>query len=91
MSQYSSYPLSSANNAQGQRISYKTRGITILLALFFGGFGVHRFYLNRPGSGVLYAVFFWTFIPAIVALIEILLLLMMSNREFDRKYNMEAD
>ncbi len=90
MSQYASYPLSSEYNSRTQRISDKSRGIAILLAIFFGGIGVHRFYLNRPGTGVTYVLFCWTFIPAILAFFEIILMLMMSNREFDHKYNMEA-
>lgn len=44
----------------------------VLLALFLGGFGIHHFYLGRTLAGVLSVVFFWTFIPAIFALIEIL-------------------
>ena len=70
------------------RVSSKTRGIAVLLALFFGGLGIHRFYLNRPGTGVLYLIFCWTFIPAIVALVEVVLFLMMSDRQFDQNYNM---
>ena len=45
-----------------------------LLAIFFGGLGVHKFYLGKTGMGCLYLVFFlfffWTFIPAIIGLIE---------------------
>jgi TM2 domain-containing membrane protein YozV len=43
----------------------------ILLALFLGGFGVHHFYLGQLIAGVCYLLFFWTFIPAILALIEL--------------------
>ncbi|WP_424151011.1 TM2 domain-containing protein [Selenomonas noxia] len=42
----------------------------VLCALLLGGFGVHKFYTGRIGLGILYLVLFWTFIPAIVALIE---------------------
>jgi len=41
-----------------------------LLAFFLGGFGAHKFYFGQIGIGVLYAIFIWTFIPSIVALIE---------------------
>lgn len=41
-----------------------------ILAFFVGGFGVHKFYAGRTGSGVLYLLFCWTFIPAIIAFIE---------------------
>jgi TM2 domain-containing membrane protein YozV len=42
----------------------------IVLALFLGGFGAHHFYLGKAGLGVLYVLFCWTFIPAIIALFE---------------------
>lgn len=32
----------------------KDTGTAYLLLIFFGGWGVHRFYLNSPGMGVLY-------------------------------------
>ena len=41
-----------------------------LLAFFLGGLGAHKFYFGQIGIGVLYAIFVWTFIPSIVALIE---------------------
>jgi TM2 domain-containing membrane protein YozV len=73
----------------GQQIgtgTEKNRIVAALLALFLGGFGVHRFYLGRSGSGVLYLLFFWTFIPAILALIEFVRLLLMSEETFHQKY-----
>ncbi len=42
----------------------------LLLALFLGGLGIHHFYLNKIGLGILYLIFSWTLIPLIVALIE---------------------
>ena len=44
--------------------------VGILLALFLGTFGVHHFYLRRTGLGVLYCVFFWSGVPAILGFIE---------------------
>lgn len=58
--------------------------VGVLLALFLGGFGAHRFYLNQVGLGVVYVVFCWTLIPAMIAFVEIFL---MSNRV--RVYNEE--
>jgi TM2 domain-containing membrane protein YozV len=48
----------------------KDEVIGVLLAIFFGGFGIHHFYLRRNGLGVLYLVFFWTGISAIFGLID---------------------
>jgi len=44
--------------------------VGILLALFLGTFGVHHFYLRRTGLGVLYCLFFWTGITAVLGVIE---------------------
>lgn len=75
-------PLSAASFSQP-----KSRIAAALLAIFLGGFGIHKFYLNRAGWGVLYLVFFWTWIPAIVGFIEGLIYLINSDDEFARKYN----
>lgn len=57
-----------------------------LLVLLLGGIGIHKFYLGQGGLGVVYLLFCWTFIPTIVAFIEALVLLGMSEREFATKY-----
>jgi len=44
--------------------------VGVLLAVFLGNFGLHHFYLRRTGLGVLYLLFSWTGIPAILGLIE---------------------
>jgi TM2 domain-containing membrane protein YozV len=51
-------------------IPRKSRGLAVALALFLGGFGFHKFYLEKPGVGLLYFLFCWTFIPAIISLFE---------------------
>ncbi|MBI1260087.1 MAG: NINE protein [Rhizobiales bacterium] len=68
----------------------KNRITAAILALVLGGIGIHRFYLGNTGLGLLYLVFFWTFIPAIVAFVEFLIFLFMSDEEFDRSYNSGA-
>ena len=64
----------------------RSRLVAALLALFLGGFGIHKFYLGRVGWGIVYLLFCWTFLPAIVGFIEGILLLVMSDSEFDTKY-----
>ncbi|HVU44836.1 MAG TPA: NINE protein [Terracidiphilus sp.] len=44
--------------------------VGVLLALFLGSFGIHHFYLRRTGLGVLYCIFFWSGIPAILGFFE---------------------
>lgn len=41
-----------------------------LFAFLLGGFGVHKFYAGKVGLGIVYLLFCWTFIPAIIALVE---------------------
>ncbi|MGC3998751.1 MAG: NINE protein [Anaeromyxobacter sp.] len=64
----------------------RSKVVAALLAFFLGGFGAHKFYLGRWGWGIVYMLFFWTMIPGIVAFIEFILLLVMSEEEFQRKY-----
>lgn len=66
--------------------SSRNRTVAALLAFFVGGLGFHRFYLGRTVSGVLYLIFCWTFIPAILAFIETIRLLLMSDAAFAQKY-----
>ena len=54
--------------------SKKNTTTAIILAALIGGLGAHRFYMGEIGLGIVYAVFCWTFIPALAALIECFLL-----------------
>lgn len=42
----------------------------VLLALFLGGLGAHKFYLGQTGMGFVYLLFCWTYIPAIISFFE---------------------
>lgn len=65
----------------------RNRTTAAIFAFFFGWFGVHKFYLGQSGAGVVYLLFCWTFIPAIIAFIEAIVLLSMSDAEFNARYN----
>ena len=58
-----------------------------ILAIFTGGLGIHKFYLNKTAQGVLYLCFCWTGIPGILAFIDGIILFSMSNEDFNAKYN----
>lgn len=64
----------------------KSKNIAALLAFFLGGLGVHKFYLGKTFQGIIYLVFCWTSIPAIIAFIECIMFLLMSDAEFQKKY-----
>lgn len=64
----------------------KDRTTAGIFALLLGGLGAHHFYLGNVGRGVLYLLFFWTFIPAIAGFIEGILYLTKTDEEFQQKY-----
>lgn len=57
-----------------------------ILAILLGGLGVHKFYQGNTKNGVLYLCFFWTAIPAILGLIEGILMLLADEREYEEKW-----
>lgn len=65
----------------------KSKTTAILLAFFLGGLGIHRFYLGQNGRGLLYLLFSWTGIPFIISIIDAIMLLIMSEESFTKKYN----
>ena len=70
----------------GNSPSGRNRTTAALFALLLGGLGVHKFYLGKVGQGVLYLIFFWTFIPAIIGFIEGIIYLTKSDQEFAAEY-----
>ena len=72
---------------QNGNSSGKSRITAALLAVFLGCFGVHKFYLRKPIQGILMLAFCWTFVPSFIALVEFILLLCSTDREFAQKYD----
>jgi TM2 domain-containing membrane protein YozV len=72
--------------AAGGRSGDKDRVAAGVLAILLGGLGAHHFYLGNIGLGVLYLCFSWTFIPALVGLIEGIIYLTKTDAEFERQY-----
>lgn len=64
----------------------KSRIAAALLAFFLGSIGAHKFYLGKVGQGLLYLIFCWTFIPALIAFVEFIIYLCSSDEDFARKY-----
>lgn len=65
----------------------KSRTTAILWCFFLGAFGAHKFYLGQSGWGIFYLLFCWTGIPSIAAFIEFIMLLLMTDDEFNRRFN----
>ncbi|WP_459808426.1 NINE protein [Halopiger thermotolerans] len=57
-----------------------------ILALLVGGLGAHKFYQGNVTLGVLYLCFFWTGIPALLGLVEGILMLIADDDEYEKKY-----
>lgn len=78
----------------------KSKQVAGILALLFGVFGVHRFYLGKRFWGIMHmGLFFFTLmlsigedapfvmIPALLGFIDAILLFVMPKEEFDERYN----
>lgn len=64
----------------------KSRYTAAALALLLGGVGVHKFYLGQVGLGILYLMFSWTLIPGVIAFVEFIIYLSMSDERFAQRY-----
>ena len=60
-----------------------------VLGILLGTFGAHKFYLGETGKGLLYLLFCWTYIPAIVGLVEGIQYLSMDQDEFQHQYGQQ--
>lgn len=83
------YVETTANNAFNCGPEGKCRGVYAILALLLGSIGLHYFYVNKAGAGILTILLVcitcgaWAILPIIQG---ILALWNMTNEEFDRKF-----
>lgn len=57
-----------------------------LLAIFFGSFGIHKFYIGKVFQGLLHLIFSFTLIPFIIGILEGLKYLKATDHEFNTQY-----
>ena len=77
---------SASSGSRGMMVPIKSKVAAGILGIFLGGIGAHKFYLGKIGQGILYLLFFWTYIPAILGLIEGIIYLTKSDEQFAMKY-----
>ncbi len=69
-----------------QSTNAKNKLVAGLFGIFLGGFGIHKFYLGKVIQGIIYLLFFWTFIPSLIGFIEGIVYICMSDEKFMLKY-----
>ena len=65
----------------------KNKIVAGILAIVLGSIGIHKFYLGDIKKGLIYFLFSWTFIPAILGLIDGVRILTTNKRDFNHRYN----
>lgn len=80
------YVQQNAANPERANWHIKNKVVAALLAILLGGLGIHKFYLGQTGTGVLYLLFCWTYIPAILGFIEGIMILSSNDENFQIKY-----
>jgi len=64
--------------------SAKSKTTAGILGILLGGLGIHKFYCGKIGAGVVYILLCWTYIPAIVGLVEGIMYLTQDEETFQR-------
>lgn len=82
-----SFNAQTVNAAATQQPPRKIKLIAILLAFFLGSFGAHKFYLGQTKKGIVYLIFFWTYIPSFLSIWDCISMLFMRRERFEQKYN----
>ena len=74
---------------QIHKLTGKKNSVAIILAFLLGGAGAHKFYMGHIGLGIFYLLFFWTFIPAIVACVEAIIYMFDSDESFEKRVSLD--
>lgn len=68
-------------------IHRKSKGLALILCAFFGGIGIHEFYLRNYISGTLYLLFCWTLIPLLFSILDFFVILLTPESIFHEMYD----
>ena len=72
-------------HAIGSMGANKSKAAAILWGAFLGGFGAHKFYMGSWGWGIIYLLTFWLYIPFLLAMIEWVHYVLLSDEEFNSR------
>jgi serine/threonine protein kinase len=73
-----------------RRVGARSRPLAVALAVLGGYWGLHNWYLpGRKARAVLSLVFFWTFIPLLLSLLDAWSMVRGSQADFDARFNPE--
>jgi TM2 domain-containing membrane protein YozV len=67
----------------------KKRWLAVLLAIFLGIFGAHKFYLGQKIEGAFYLIFSWTLLPALLGWFDAIYYSQMSKAGFNLNFNLD--
>ncbi len=59
-----------SNNPYAYSGNVVNKIVYIIVAILLGGFGIHKFIVGKTGTGLMFLLFCWTFVPAIIGIIE---------------------
>jgi hypothetical protein len=62
-----------------------------VLAIMLGSIGVHKFYLGKIWQGLMFLLFFWTGIPAVIGFVQGIIYLTQTDEEFCRKNHVRTE
>ena len=65
--------------------SWPVKTVAGILGIFFGGLGLHKFYMGKPLMGILYLCLSWTFVPEVIGFFEGISYLCSSDENFQLK------
>lgn len=63
--------ISSTTSKKGASAIKVNKVIYLLITFFLGGIGIHKFYIKKNTAGILYFLFCWTGIPALLAIYDL--------------------
>ena len=73
--------------SQGSTGRGKQKVVAGILGILLGGLGVHHFYLGSIGAGVICILANCVLLGGLIGLVEGIMILIMSDEDFDKRYN----